>query len=167
MGKWVFWVRYTGTCTLYTDFCVRYLEMLVNFLENVEFLIKTQNQNSWVFQGFRWWNCFFEFHFLLELINQNFHIIISRRKRNFKKAISASEPLKCARILILGSKWKFNILQKICKKFLCTVHRNLCTMQRFLCTVHRKLICPYWKSRKEVFITCRHWKQKLLENFKT
>ena len=80
---------------------------------------------------------FLKFHFLLELIIHNFCIIMSRRKWNFKKAISPSEPLKCVGILVLGSKYKFNILQKISQNFLCSVHRNLCTMHRFLCTVHR------------------------------
>ena len=83
---------------------------------------------------------FLKFHFLLDIIMWKLWIITSRRKWNFKKAISPSEPLKCARILVLGSKWKFNILHKICPNFPCNVHRILCTMHRFLCTV---LICPY------------------------
>ena len=85
---------------------------------------------------------FLEFHFLLELIIHNFCIIMSRRKLNIKKAISPSEPLKCLRILVLGSKYKFNVLQKIGQNFLCSIHRNLCTMHRFLCTIHRNQICP-------------------------
>ena len=87
---------------------------------------------------------FLKFHFLLEVIMHNFHIIMSRRKWNFKKAISHSEPLKWGRILILGSKWKFNFLPKMGKNFLCTVYRNLCKWHSFLCSVHRKLICPYF-----------------------
>ena len=42
--------------------------------------------------------------------------------------ISPFEPLKCAKNLCLGSKWKFNILPKIGKIFPCTVHINQCTM---------------------------------------
>ena len=63
---------------------------------------------------------FLKFHFLLEVIIHNFHIIITRRKWHYNKAISASEPLKCARILVLGSKWKFNVFQKNRQK--CSVY---------------------------------------------
>ena len=84
---------------------------------------------------------FLKFHFLFEVFIHKFQIIMSRRKWNFKKADPPPEPLKCARILVLGSKWKFNVLQKLGKYFLCNIHRNMCTMHRFLCTVHRKLIC--------------------------
>ena len=72
-------------------------------------------------------------------------IITSRRKRNFKKVISHSEPLKWAKFLVLGFNLKFNILPKMGKNFLCTVHRNLGQWHSFLCSVHRKLICPYCK----------------------
>ena len=88
---------------------------------------------------------FLKFQLLPDTIMQKLWIINSRRKWNFTKVISPSEPLKCVGILVVGSKYKFNVLQKIDQNFLCSVHRNLCTMHRFLCTVHRKLICPYWK----------------------
>ena len=118
MCKWVFFfVWYTETCVFYLEFCVCSIDGEIAFLK---------------------------FHFLLEVIMHNFHIIMSRRKWNFKKAISHSEPLKWGRILILGSKWKFNFLPKMGKNFLCTVYRNLCKWHSFLCSVHRKLICPYF-----------------------
>ena len=88
---------------------------------------------------------FLKFHFLLDIIMWKLWIITLRRKWNFKKAISHSEPLKWARILVLGFKWKFNVFQKIGKNYLRSVHRNLCTMHRFLCTVHRIFLAIYGK----------------------
>ena len=58
-------------------------------------------------------------------------LVNAGRKLNFKKSISHSEPLKCARVLVLGSKVKFKVFQKRGKNFLCTVHRNLCRCTGF------------------------------------
>ena len=151
MGKWVFCVRYTENCAICTGFCIPYI------LKKLNFHLEPRTKILPHFKGSECEIAFLKFHFLLDIIMWKLWIITSRRKWNFKKAISPSEPLKCARILVLGSKWKFNILHKICPNFPWNVHRILCTMHRFLCTIHRKLICPYCKSSQwNMYETC--WK---------
>ena len=77
-------------------------KIFANFLQNVEFSCGTKISTH--FKGSDGEIAFLKFHFVLELIIHNFYIIMSRRKWNFKKAISPSEPLKCVGILVLGSK---------------------------------------------------------------
>ena len=124
--------------------CTVHRKFLTIFDKILNFHLEPRTKILAHFKGLECEIAFSKFHFLLELIIHNFCIIMSRRKWNFQKAISPSEPLKCVGILVLGSKYKFNGLQKIGQNFLCSVHRNLCTMHRFLCTVHRNQICPYW-----------------------
>ena len=82
-------------CTVHKKFQQFFLKMLnFHLLPRTKFLHMGSDSEI----------AFLKFHFLLELIDHNIHIIMFRRKCNFKKAISAYETLKCARILVLGSK---------------------------------------------------------------
>ena len=91
-------------CIVHTFLCTLHRKFWPFFSKTLNFHQQPRTENPTHFNVSDGEIAFLKVHFLLELLIHNFYIIMSRRKWNFKKAISPSEPLKCVRILVLGSK---------------------------------------------------------------